>query len=98
MELTFIAWNGVPLWRSMDHREAADRLDVIASNYGTFTASEILAAVPGRIQLMLAGIPAAAAAGDAGMANLVAAGEPERSQRSLDDLVRRIPDIARHLG
>lgn len=98
LELAFIAWNGVPLWRSTGEQEAAERLRVIASSYGTFTPREILAAVPSRVQLMLDGIPAAAAAGDEGMANLMAAGEPERSRRSLDDLVRRIPGIARHLG
>ena len=97
MELAFLAWNGVPLWGPIDAHEAAGRLRAIASTYGTFSAGEILAAVPRRIQLTLAGIPTAAAAGDVGMADLMTAGEPERSQQALDDLVRRMPDIARHL-
>ena len=61
------------------------------------TAAQILAAVPGRIQIMLDGIPVAAAAGDPGMANLVAQGEPARSRASLVDLVGRIPQIASQL-
>ncbi len=97
MEIAFVAWNGVPLWRSMDEWLAAHRLRLIAADYGTFTPAEILAAVPGRIQLLLNGIPVGAAAGDQGLVNLMAEGEPERSQRSLDGLVRRIPGISRHL-
>jgi hypothetical protein len=45
-----------------------------------------LPAVPGRIQVMLDGIPVAAAAGDEGMVNLMSVGEPERFQLSLNDL------------
>lgn len=47
---------------------------------------------------MLDGIPAAAAAGDEGMANLMAAGEPSRSRPALAGLAERIPAIDRHLG
>jgi hypothetical protein len=98
LELAFIAWNCVPLWRDIVPELAAERLELIASTYPAASAAQILQALPGRIQLMLDGIPLAAAAGDEGMANLMRAGEPGRSQRSLDDLVRRIPEIARHLG
>jgi hypothetical protein len=98
MELAFIAWNCVPLWRDIGAQAAAERLHVIASSYGSYTALEILCAVPHRVQLMLDGIPVAAAAGDAGMVSLMAVGEPERSQPSLDDLVQRIPAIAAHLS
>ncbi len=98
LELAFIAWNCVPLWRDIGAQPASARLQLIASTYGSLSAYEILEAVPRRIQIMLDGIPLAAAAGDAGMANLMACGEPDRSQRSLDDLRRRIPDIATHLG
>jgi hypothetical protein len=98
LELAFLAWNCVPLWTGTGAAAAAGRLDVIASAYGEgFTAGQILRAVPDRIQRMLGWIPAAAAAGDQGMANLMTVGEPGRSQRSLDDLVLRIPAIARHL-
>jgi Phosphotransferase enzyme family len=98
LELAFIAWNCVPLWRDTGHREAARRLDVIASGYGGFSARQVLHAVPPRIEAMLDGIPRAAAAGDQGMANLVARGEPERSRASLTALLARIPAIDRYLA
>jgi aminoglycoside phosphotransferase (APT) family kinase protein len=94
LELAFIAWNCVPLWRDIGAPLAAERLELIASTYGTHSAREIVHAVPPRIQLMLDWIPRAAAAGDQGMVNLQAVGEPERSRRSLDDLVSRLPSIA----
>jgi Phosphotransferase enzyme family len=98
LELAFIAWNCVPLWTDIGPAAAADRLGVIASAYGdAFTAGQILRAVPDRIQRMLDWIPVAAQAGDQGMVNLMTVGEPGRSQRSLDDLVSRLPAIARHL-
>ena len=97
-ELAFIAWNCVPLWRDIGPDVAARRLAVIATTYdGGLEPGQILHAVPPRIQVMLDGIPAAAAAGDRGMANLLTAGEPERSRASLADLVRRIPAIDRRL-
>jgi hypothetical protein len=96
-ELAFIAWNCVPLWRDIGATLAARRLDLIAATYGTFESRQILHAVQARIQLMLDGIPVAAAAGDEGMANLMAIGEPDRSRRALADLVTRIPAIDRSL-
>lgn len=96
-ELAFVAWNCVPLWRDIGPQAAAERLRVIAAAYGTFDARQILHAVPPRIQTMLDGIPAAAAAGDGGMANLMTAGEPGRSRASLRDLVERTPAIDRQL-
>lgn len=55
---------------------------------------EVLDFMPGRV---VDGIPAAAAAGDPGMVNLVRGGEPERTRAALDDLVGRIPAIDRSL-
>jgi hypothetical protein len=100
LELAFIAWNCVPLWRDIGAAAAADRLRVIAATYGTGgpDARRILHAVPPRIQLMLDGIPAAAAGGDQGMVNLMSVGEPGNSRRALADLTRRIPAIDRHLA
>lgn len=94
LELAFIAWNCVPLWRDVGSQLAAERLELIASTYGSHSALQILRAVPKRIQLMLDWIPRAAAAGDQGMVNLQTVGEPERSQRSLNDLMLRLPAIA----
>jgi hypothetical protein len=96
-ELAFIAWNCVPLWRDLDPGLAARRLTLIAAGYGGVPPRQILHAVPGRIRVMLDGIPAAAAAGDQGMANLMTKGEPEQSRVSLAGLVGRIPAIDRAL-
>lgn len=62
------------------------------------SAREILHAVPRRIDAMLEWIPAAAAAGDRGMRNLMRQGEPRRSRGALEALRTRIPDIAALLG
>lgn len=94
LELAFIAWNCVPLWRDIGRELAAERLELIASTYGSHSALEVLQAVPLRIQLMLDWIPKAAADGDIGMVNLMTVGEPERSRRSLEDLLVRLPSVA----
>jgi len=94
LELAFLAWNCVPLWRDIGTDAAADRLELITSTYAGVSAQAILSAVPLRIQRMLDWIPAGAAAGDPGLANLMAQGQLDRSQQSLDHLRRRIPDIA----
>jgi hypothetical protein len=97
-DLAFLAWNCVPLWSDIGAELAARRLALIATTYGGFDGAEVLKAVPARIQIMLDGIPASAAAGDAGMANLVAQGEPERSRGPLTGFVARIPEIFRQLS
>jgi hypothetical protein len=97
-ELAFIAWNCVPMWRDIGADLAARQLRLIAAAYGGFDPRQILLAVPVRIRLMLDGILVAAAAGDQGMANLVAAGEPEVSRVALAGVVERIPTIERSLA
>jgi hypothetical protein len=92
-ELAFIAWNGVPMWAELEPAEAARRLHLIADTYGGPTARQIVRAVVPRIELMIAGIAARAAAGDAGMRNLVANGEQERDQATLTRLRPRISAI-----
>lgn len=98
MELAFLAWNAVPLWTDVGAPAAAERLTVIAETYGGVDPRTLLRAVPVRIQIMLDGIPASAAAGDAGMANLMTVGEPERSRLSLEALESRIPGVLALLG
>lgn len=96
-DLAFIAWNCVPLWRDIGADPTAGRLKLISATYGQFPAAQILSAVPDRIQRMLDWIPVAAAAGDEGMANVMAAGEPGTSAAALADLLTRIPTIAARL-
>ena len=98
LELAYIAWHCVPLWRDIGADRAAARVELIAAAYGTAPAADILRAVPGRMQFFLDWIPAAAASGDVGMARLMTRGEPGQSQRYLDDLRRRLPTIARAIG
>ena len=97
-ELAFIAWNCVPLTRDVGVAESAHRLELIASTYGGVQPHAVLDQVPVRIQLMFDGMAAGVAAGDAGMARLLTLGEPQRSQRTLAELLTRIPAIASALG
>jgi len=96
-ELAFIAWNCVPLCRPIEQKVAAARIETIAQTYGAVSAAQILLTVSPRIRAMLEGIPIAAAAGDPGMKNLMAQGEPQRSRVSLVQLEERITQIRTHL-
>jgi hypothetical protein len=93
MELAFIAWNCVPLWRDMGDEVSAERIQRICSAYGGVHPTQIVDVVPRRIQMMLDWIPRGAAAGDAGLRRLMSQGEPKRSQASLDELVPRLRRI-----
>jgi Phosphotransferase enzyme family len=93
MELAFIAWNCVPLWRDAGDEASAERIGRICSVYGDVHPVRVVDAVPARIQMMLDWIPAGAAAGDAGLRRLLGQGEPERSQASLNDLIPRLRRI-----
>jgi hypothetical protein len=93
MELAFIAWNCVPLWRDIGDEPAAERIRRICSAYGGVRATQIVDAVPRRIKMMLDWIPLAAAAGDAGLRLLMAQGEPERSEAALNELIPRLRRI-----
>jgi mutator protein MutT len=97
LELAHLAWNAVPLLRPMGPAVAASRIRLIADTYGGPSAREILHAVPRRTQLAIDGIRTAIAAGDEGMRNLAAIGEPERTEVRLADLVTRIPAIDKEL-
>jgi hypothetical protein len=98
MELAFIAWNCVPLWRDIGVAQAAERITRICDAYGGgIGPPAVTDAVPARIGAMLTWIPAGAAAGDAGLRRLMEQGEPQRSRRSLDELLPRLARIRRLL-
>jgi hypothetical protein len=97
MELAFIAWNCVPLWRDIGNEVSAERIQRICSAYGGIHPAQVVEAVPRRIQMMLDWIPRGAAAGDAGLRRLMSQGEPERSQAALVELVPRLPRLRRLL-
>jgi mutator protein MutT len=93
LELAHLAWNGIPLFREIPARDAARRLELMATAYGGPTAHELLAAVPVRTRIAVDGIREAVARGDEQMRNLVLLGEPERTEQALDALMRRVPAI-----
>ena len=97
-DIAFTAWNTAPLAMPMDPAYQAARLRLMASSYGdTFTPLQILEGAPIRAQRSARVIRAGQEAGDPGMLNLATVGEPERTERRLKDLQRRIPEIAAHL-
>jgi hypothetical protein len=98
MELAFIAWNCVPLWRDIGDGAAAERIGRICSAYGGVHPAQIVDDVPRRIKMMLDWIPLGAAAGDAGLRRLMSQGEPQRSQAALNDLIPRLRRIRPLLG
>ncbi len=99
LELAHLAWNGVPLFREIPAADAARRLEAMAEAYGDgCTAHSILDAVPPRARLAVNGIRTAIARGDDQMRNLALVGEPERTERALTALLRRLPAIERELS
>ncbi|TDD20670.1 aminoglycoside phosphotransferase family protein [Kribbella turkmenica] len=94
-DLAFSAWNTAPLAIPMDPAYQAARLRLMASAYGdAFTPLQILEGAPDRARRSARVIRAGRQAGDAGMLNLATVGEPERTERRLADLRRRVPEIA----
>jgi hypothetical protein len=70
MELAFIAWNCVPLWRDLGDDTTAERIQRICSAYGGVHPAQIVDAVPRRIQMMLDWISARGRSGRCGAAPL----------------------------
>jgi Phosphotransferase enzyme family len=99
IELAFIAWNAVPLWRDIGDAATVERIRLMCDAYGGgLSPVDLIDAVPGRIQGMLDWIPVGAAAGDQGMRRLLTLGEPERSQEALDALVPRLHRLRKLLA
>jgi aminoglycoside phosphotransferase (APT) family kinase protein len=102
LELGFIAWNCVPLYRCppVDDPDSwsAARLRLLASAYGGVDASQVLAATLLRIEHSITGMRSAAAAGDVGMQRLMATtSEPEPTHLALQALRTRVPAIQKRL-
>jgi 8-oxo-dGTP diphosphatase len=101
-DLAFAAWNWVPLARRLPADLAARRLRVMAASYGGApdhrpgdpSPDEILDAVVPRVERSVAVIAAGQAAGDPGMLNLGKVGEPARTQRAVDALRLRLPELS----
>lgn len=102
LELGFIAWNCVPLYRRppVDDPDAwvAARLRLLAGAYGSVNASAVLGATLVRTEHTITGMQAAAAAGDLGMQRLMeTTGEPGPTRRALETLRARTVDIEKRL-
>ena len=97
-DIAFAAWNTVPLGIPLDPAYQAARVRLMADAYGgSLTPLEILEAAPTRAERSARVIRAGQVAGDPGMLNLAKAGEPDRTERRLTDLRRRVPIIATYL-
>jgi mutator protein MutT len=93
-DLAFAAWNWVPLRGTLPASQAARRLCLMADAYASdVTAEDIAEAAVPRIERAGRVIAAGQAAGDPGMLNLAAIGEPERSALALAGLRQRMPAI-----
>ncbi len=102
-DLAFAAWNWVPLHGTLHGTlpppAAARRLRLMADAYGSaVTAADIAQAAVPRIERAGQAIAAGQAAGDPGMLNLAAVGEPERSARALAGLRKCMPAIVAALA
>lgn len=102
LELGFIAWNCIPLYRRprVDNPDAwaAARLRLLAGAYGGVDASDVLSATLVRTEQTITGIQATAAAGDLGMQQLMeTTGEPGPTRRALETLRARKGNIEKWL-
>ena len=92
-DLSFAAWNCVPLHADVGAVESARRLRLLCSAYGSADPGAVLAGVVPRIETAVAKIAAGQRAGDPGMCNLAAVGEPERTAKAVAGLRHRLPAI-----
>jgi mutator protein MutT len=98
-ELAQIAWTGVPLFRPRPAAEVARRLELMASAYGHgVDARTLLHAVPDLKRVGCDGIRGWIAAGDPAGVAQAAAGEPERTEQAVAEVVARFPAIEAELS
>jgi mutator protein MutT len=98
-DLAFAAWNWVPLHGALPPDSAARRLELMAAAYGRgVAAADMAGGVVPRIERSLDVIRRGQAAGDPGMLNLRAVGEPDFTAQSLADLRSRLPAILASLA
>lgn len=92
-DVGFLAWTAIPLYRGIDPPAVARRLALLAAAYGGVRPQAVLQAARRRMRLACERIAAGIARGDAGMANLAAIGEPERTRARIGVLEQSLPDI-----
>lgn len=100
-DLAFLAWSGVPLYTAAD--DAVARLVAVTAGYAAaaeataavspIAPAEVLDHVVSRMTAACDRIAAGQAAGDAGMLNLAAVGEPERTRAQVAAFAGRLPAL-----
>lgn len=97
LELAWLAWSAVPLWRPIPVEASASRLQLIADTYD-IDVEAIIEAIPVRVQMLIDTICAHEESGDAGFAALFERGDHEHQARCLDGFMSRLPEIRRCLA
>lgn len=92
-DLSFVAWNTVPLFQVVPDDDVVRRLRLMVREYGSYTPVEVLEAVDRRMSAAVDRIAAGQRAGDSGMLNLARIGEPQRTRDRLDALRVRQPGL-----
>lgn len=92
-DVAFLAWNTLPLAKVIPASVVGRRLRLLADAYGGVDPVAILDAVVTRMTNAGDRIEAGQRAGDPGMLNLAAVGEPARMRRTLARLRDRLPAI-----
>lgn len=92
-DLAFMAWSSLPLFRSLPPADVIRRLRLMAAEYGGLQPLDLLDAVDARMSAAARRITAGQEAGDPGMLNLLAVGEPARMLASLAGLRERTPAL-----
>lgn len=92
-DVAMMAWNSVPLFGGIPTSVMAERLKIMAEEYRTLTAAEILAHVDVRMTAAAAKIADGQRRRDPGMLNLAKIGEPAATLKRLDELRGRSAEI-----
>lgn len=97
-DLAFMAWNVIPLHQPLPHEYVAARLRLMAARYGGVSPVDLLEHAARRMRRATDTIETGQRRGDAGMLNLARLGEPARTRRRIDDLLRRRPEVEQLLA
>jgi len=92
-DLAFMAWNFLPCWELCDDTEVVRRLRLLTRSYGGVSTSDLLEGIEPRFRSAVETIFARAAAGDAGMENLVEGGQADQNVIALDFFRTRLPRL-----
>jgi mutator protein MutT len=94
-DVAHMAWNFLPCFDEQAHPDAevVRRLSLLADAYGLFPASEILRHLVPMYRRMITAFHDGAAAGDAGMQNLVDGGHAADNAAALHAFVVRLPRL-----